>query len=69
MCRNYRQVDETGLAFGAVHALRGFYVIIGAREKDIGHKRLWIAVVEREPGGLNLHHDAVTGQKNVVRGG
>jgi len=30
---------------------------------------LRIAVVERKPGGLDLHHDAVTGQEDVVGGG
>jgi hypothetical protein len=30
---------------------------------------LRITVIQREPTGLNLHHDPVTRQKNVIRRG
>src|SRR5436309_1296449 len=30
---------------------------------------LRLAIVEREPTGLNLHHDAMPGQKHVIRRG
>src|SRR5579859_561497 len=46
--------------------LRRALVISRLGPEDIGHKSLRIAIVEREPAGLHLHHDAVAGQKNVV---
>lgn len=33
------------------------------------YKGLWIQVVEREPGALNLHHDPVPGQESVAHMG
>ena len=69
MCGNHRQVDVAGLTLGVVHALRRLHVIFGARKKNVGHKRLRITVIQREPTGLNLHHDPVTRQKNVIRRG
>jgi len=49
--------------------MRWCLAIVGGLPKDVGHKRLWITVVEREPAGLDLHHDAVAGQEDVVCGG
>jgi len=43
-------------------------IILGFGPEDIWDEGLWIAVVEREPAGLHLNHNAVAGQKNVVCG-
>ena len=47
--------------------LRGFLKVRFFRFKDIWNKFLRIAVVEREPSALDLHHDAVTFFENVIR--
>ena len=44
-------------------------VIAGTGPEDIVHKRLRVAVIEREPAGLDLHHDAVAGQEDMVGDG
>src|SRR5437899_12910657 len=64
-----RQLDEAGLPRCMVEALRGFAIVAGLGPENIGDKSLRIAVVEREPARLNLHHDAVAGQEHVIRRG
>src|SRR5260370_38729341 len=44
-------------------------IILWLGPEDAWDEGLRIAVVEREPAGLHLHHDAVAGQKDVVCGG
>jgi len=68
-CRDQWEFDEGGLAGGVVDALGGFAKIGGLGPKGVRDESLRIAIVEREPGGLDLHHDAVAGQKNVIGGG
>src|SRR5437588_7839867 len=66
-CAHPRQFDETRLARRVINALRGFSVVAGFGPENTRHKRLRIAIVEGEPAGLDLHHDAVSRQENVVR--
>ncbi len=63
-----RQLDEAGGVGRAVDALRRLDVAGGRREEDIRHECLRVPVVERKPARLHLHHDAVTGKKDVIRG-
>src|SRR6266700_1562421 len=65
-CWNDGQADETGFAFCVVHALGGFDIVFRTSKEDVGDKCLRVAIIKREPARLNLHHDAVTGQKDVV---
>src|SRR5450759_5007805 len=67
--RHERELDEARLVRSMVDALNGFPVIPRLRPEDVRHERLWIAVVEREPGRLHLHHDPVTRKEDVVRRG
>ncbi len=50
-----------------VDALRRLPVVLGLRPEDARHEGLRIAVVEREPARLDLHHDPVPRQEHVVR--
>jgi hypothetical protein len=61
-----RQVD-VARGFGLVkYPLRGLHVIRGLGKEDVGHKGLRVAIVEREPARLDLHHDPVAGQEYMV---
>ena len=51
---------------GAIDALGCGDEVGGCGPVDTGNKFLRIAVDHREPGGLNLHHDAMTLQKDMV---
>ncbi len=42
-----------------------FVGIIGCRH-NAWHERLWIEIIERKPGALNLHHEAMPGQDCVI---
>ena len=66
--RNQRQLDETGLARRMVDPLCGLSIVTRLRPEDVGHEGLRIAIVKREPARLDLHHDPVAGQEDVVRG-
>ena len=68
-CRDHRQFDEARLARRVVDPLRGFSIILRLGPEDVVDEGLRIAVVEREPARLNLHHDAVARQEDVVRRG
>src|SRR5690242_21555778 len=63
-----RQLNKAGLIRGVVNTLCGFVVVGGLGPENIGHKGLRIAVVEREPARLDLHHDAVARKENMIRG-
>ncbi len=60
--RDHRQFNEACVPGRVVDALRRLVKILRLSPKDIGHEGLGIAVVEREPTGLNLHHDPVARQ-------
>src|SRR3984885_8418772 len=61
-----RQVDIARRIGFMKHALRGFHIVGRFGEENIGHEGLGVAVVEREPTRLHLHHDPVTGQEYMV---
>src|SRR5579871_2306827 len=61
-----RQIDVAGRVPGVEHALRGFDVITRPGKENVVDVSLRIAVVERKPARLDLHHDAVPGQEYVV---
>ena len=46
--------------------MRRFHEILGLGEHDVRYEGLRVAIVEREPGGLDLHHDAVAGEERVA---
>src|SRR5262245_46591778 len=64
--RNQRQLDETGAVRRVVDSLSCFAIVFGFGPEDVLHKRLWIAIVEREPARLNLHDDPVAREKDVI---
>jgi hypothetical protein len=64
-----RQLDIAGVGGRVVDALLGLLVIAGFGEHHVGYEGLRVAVIEREPCRLHLHHDAVAGPEYVVRGG
>ena len=49
-----------------VNTLHGLAVVVGLGPEDVRHEGLRVAVVEGEPAGLDLHHDAVAGQEDVA---
>src|ERR1700757_298223 len=57
--RYERQLDEARLARSVVDTFGRLAIILRLREEDVGHEGLRVAVVEREPRRLHLHHDAV----------
>src|SRR5882762_3939378 len=61
-----RQLNESGLAGCMVDALRGLAKVAGLGPENVGNESLWIAVVQRKPGGLDLDHDAVAGEEDVI---
>ena len=58
--------DARRKPFRTVEALRGLHIVLRFGEEDIGDERLRVAVIQREPGGLHLHHDPVPRQEHVV---
>src|SRR5262245_4812328 len=67
MGRDDRQLDEAGLIRSAIHALRCLAIVPRLSEENVVDEGLRVAVVKREPAGLDLHHDAVTRQEHVIR--
>src|SRR5215471_17466331 len=65
--RHNRKFDEARLPGRTIDALRRLLVVGRGRAKDARYERLRLAIVEREPTRLHLHHDAMTRQENVVR--
>src|SRR5436309_11196760 len=65
--RDQRQLDEARLAGRVVDALHGLSIIARLGPENIGNERLRIAIVEREPARLNLYHDPMAWQEDVVR--
>src|SRR5580692_2903623 len=64
----YGNLHAGGETIGAIDLLRGLLVVALFGFENIRYKFLWVAIVEREPGALYLHHDAMTLFKDVVRG-
>src|SRR5215475_12373160 len=61
-----RQIDESRGISCAIDALCGFAVVARRCEENVVDVGLRITVVEREPARLDLHHDAVPGQEDMV---
>src|ERR1700722_9789967 len=53
---------------GAIDVLRGLLIVTLFGFENIGYKFLRVAIVEREPSALHLHHDAMSLFEDVVRG-
>jgi hypothetical protein len=53
---------------GVIHALGRLDVVRGFRKENIPHERLGVAIVERKPTRLHLHHDPVSRQEHVIHG-
>ena len=51
---------------GAVDALSGFCEVGLGGLVDAGDEFLWVAIDEWKPGGLDLHHDAMALQEDVI---
>ena len=60
------QQDIRGLGRRAVDPLRGLDEILFRRLIDTWNEFLWIPVNQREPGGLDLHYDAMSLAEHVV---
>ena len=60
------KIDEARLIDRVEDVLSGFPVVGGSCEEDGGNEGLWVSIVEREPTGLDLDHDAVAGEEDVV---
>lgn len=52
-----------------INSLSGFLIVFCFGPENVGDKCLRVAVVEGEPAGLDLYHDAVAGLEDVVGGG
>src|SRR5256885_2104725 len=61
-----RHLDEAPLLGGMIDPLRCLAVIARFGPEDVRNEGLRVAVVEGEPARLDLHHDAVPRQENVV---
>src|SRR5688572_8812687 len=60
------QFNKACLFSAVIDSLRGLFVIAGFGPENIGDERLRVPVVEREPTGLDLHHEPVPREENVV---
>src|SRR3954467_9920977 len=58
-----RQLDEARV----VNPLCCFLEVFGFGPEDVLHECLRVAIVKWEPARLDLHHDAVTREKDVIR--
>src|SRR6185312_15538117 len=56
--RDHRHFDRARLLGRVPDSLRRLDIVAGLREQDVGHVALRVAVVERKPARLDLHHDA-----------
>src|ERR1700733_6114579 len=64
-----RQLHIALMPWGMPDFLLGFLVVAGFGPEDIRDEGLRVPVVEREPAGLHLHHDAMAWQEDMVRRG
>src|SRR5512133_286996 len=65
--RDHGQLDKACLAGRVIDPLDRFSIVPLLRPENVWHERLRIAVIQRKPTRLHLHHDAVTGQEDVIR--
>ena len=64
--RHHRQQHAAGRCPAAIDAFRHRLVVLRLGIEDVVDIGLRIAVVEREQARLDLHHDFVAGQENVI---
>src|SRR5438105_255189 len=64
--RHHRQLNKARLIRRVINPLRRFLKIFRLGPENIRHELLRIAIVKRKPTGLNLDHDAMTRQKDVI---
>ena len=62
------QADETGCTAHMVNPLSRLRIVSRSCKEDIRHEGLRVAVIERKPARLDLHHDPMAGQEHVVGG-
>src|SRR5271154_793543 len=67
--RHDRQLYEAGFIWAVMDALRRFLKVGWLGPENIGDESLRVPVIQREPAGLDLHHDSVAWQKDVIGGG
>src|ERR1700719_2986109 len=65
----HRQFYKAELCGRVIHTLGGFAVVVGLGPENVGDEGLRVAVVEREPTGLDLDHKFVAREEDVVCGG
>src|ERR1035441_5058503 len=66
--RHNWQPNRAGPIRGSENRLGRFHIVLRLGQKDVGDVGLRVSVVEREPTGLNLHHDPMARQEYVVGG-
>src|SRR5712692_8192846 len=66
-CRKHRNFDTRRKARRAINSLRRLPVVGLLRFKDIRHEHLRVAIDNRKPAALHLHHDMVPFLENVIR--
>jgi hypothetical protein len=65
---NHGKADTAGMAGWVVNALGSLLIISWLSQKNIGNKLLRVSIVQGEPGGLDLDHQMMTAEKDVIRG-
>src|SRR5277367_4906385 len=61
------KIDKTCLPGKMVDLLLGLAIVTRLCPENVRDEGLRIAVVQWEPARLHLHHDAMAGQKDMVR--
>ena len=61
-----RKLNQARVLRRMPDALSGFDEVFGSGEHDVWDVSLRVAVVKREPSGLDLHHDPVPRQEHVA---
>ena len=61
-----RQPDRARQIARTINSLRRFRVVGWFREEDIIDEGLRVPVIKREPGRLNLDHNPMAGQEDVI---
>jgi hypothetical protein len=62
---DHRQLDVRRLGARVEDALGCLLMVARLGEKDVGNEGLRVAVVEREPARLDLHHDPMAGLEDA----
>jgi hypothetical protein len=64
--RNDWQFDETCVGWRVIDSLRRLLIVLRLGPENIGDEGLRIPVVQRKPARLNLYHNPVAWQENVI---